>query len=54
MRFKKQPKEYLRTKQGFLFLPKTIKDETRWLEFAKWYQIHITWECGYMDSDWIE
>lgn len=25
-----------RYKSGFLFFPKRIKDETRWLEFAKW------------------
>jgi hypothetical protein len=34
----KTPDE-LRAKCGFLIFPKTIGNETRWLEWAKWSQI---------------
>ena len=32
-----------RHRKGFLLLPKTINNETRWLEFAKWTEIY---RCG--------
>ena len=31
-----------RLKVGFLFFPKTINGETRWLEYANWMQ-HFTY-----------
>lgn len=30
----------LRERKGFLFLPKTIAGETRWLEFARWAEVY--------------
>lgn len=36
---KQQPKEGdTRTKDGFLWLPKKLGNEWRWLEYAKWKQ----------------
>jgi hypothetical protein len=33
---KKKLKPEIRIRSGFLVLPSTIGNETRWLEFAKW------------------
>jgi len=39
---KKQPKEgATRVKSGFLWLPKYIKGEWRWLETATWKQVRM-------------
>ncbi len=39
VKIKKEPREHdERVKAGFLFLPKRVGDEWRWLEFARWRQ----------------
>ena len=38
-----------RTKCRFLWWPKTIGGETRWLEHAEWEQVwaeYLSWDCG--------
>ena len=47
-----------RTKKGFLFLPKRIGNETRWLEFATWKQF-CYWELNgefykWVDYKWVD
>jgi hypothetical protein len=32
-------KDSIRIQTGFLFLPKTINYQTRWLEFARWEEV---------------
>lgn len=55
-----------RIRKGFLFMPRTIDGETRWLEWAKWWQesrvagtsmmgepahdLYETWD----DTEWID
>jgi hypothetical protein len=40
---KKEPREgVFRIKRGFLFFPKSIKGEWRWLERAVWQEVYIT------------
>lgn len=48
---KKSPREgEIRIKTGFLFLPKKIKNQWRWLEFAEWEQVYdIIWH----DKRWL-
>lgn len=58
MRWKKKtPTEdgTLRTRTGFLWFPKTIGDETRWLETAEWEERHHVYH-GYdgMERWWEE
>jgi hypothetical protein len=38
MRWTDTPLDLKRIKSGFLFFPKWIKGETRWLEYARWEQ----------------
>lgn len=41
VRRRKGPKDGARRRRGaFLFLPKQIAGETRWLEFAKWIEVY--------------
>ena len=67
MRWKLKPKILLeigdtRIKNRFLFFPKTIKLERRWLERATWQQVivRLTSESfpgfylGWADEKWIE
>ena len=44
MRFKRPQSGDIRTRKGFLFFPKTIDNETRWLEKATWTQFCEVWE----------
>lgn len=49
---KKTPKTgYVRVIKKFLFLPLTLNNETRWLEFATIMQVYVT--HYYMDSEWV-
>lgn len=52
MRWKQEEKDNsFRIRSGFLFFPKTINAETRWLEFAKWKE---TAAGSMFDSGWNE
>ena len=45
-----------RTRKAFLFLPKKIGEETRWLEFAKWlehYNIGVSNAGGNVVEHWV-
>jgi len=46
----------LRTRRGFLFFPKQIGKQWRWLEFARWeerFQFHSYMIAGYLPVfDW--
>jgi hypothetical protein len=54
----------LRRRSGFLWLPKTIGGERRWLEWTRWEQEYWAWgirmdSCvrtgGYWrDSEWVD
>lgn len=39
---------------GFLFFPKTIDGETRWLEFAKWKKKFFGDGGGMMGGAWFD
>lgn len=44
-----------RERSGFLFFPKTINYETRWLEWARWEQERRDSFNGYwLDTYWID
>ena len=46
----------VRTRRGFLLLPKMIRDEIRWLEHATWretYYIGYLW-AGWLPFEWIK
>lgn len=47
MRFKLPKSGDTRVVEGFLFLPKEINDEIRWLELAYWEE---TFRATYMDA----
>ena len=57
-----QPKQGdTRTKKGFLFFPKTLGNEKRWLEFASWVQVrglvlgHFAGtEEAWVDDHWVK
>jgi hypothetical protein len=56
MRWIRKEQEDTRIKMRFLFFPKTINNETRWLENAIWEQkfIHDLWNYDkWEDSKWI-
>jgi hypothetical protein len=36
-------RDQLRERTGFLFFPKTINNETRWLEFARWEEKQLNY-----------
>lgn len=40
-----------RNRRRFLFLPLTIKGETRWLEMAEWQE---TFHYGYFSDNWVK
>jgi hypothetical protein len=46
-----------RFKKGFLFFPKTINDELRWLEVAVWKQMYSTCKSptslSWEDLQWV-
>lgn len=46
----------IRIKSGFLFLPRTINHEERWLEFAMWIQeyVHYGYDSLWMDKEWVD
>ena len=60
MRWHKRPKKQepsagdLRDREGFLFFPKTINRQTRWLERASWTEKFVDSTC-YTDGTayWI-
>lgn len=60
MKFKQKTKPEsftYRKRSGFLFLPKKIGMETRWLEFAKWKEYFIdssTGQGGWHVDSWID
>ncbi len=43
----------VRVVQGFLFIPKCIQDEWRWLEYAKWREICDA-DVGWRSVCWLE
>lgn len=47
-----------RIKSGFLFFPKTIHNETRWLEHATWterFTSGSSWEsCFWYGLEWLD
>jgi hypothetical protein len=51
MRYKKQERPQIRTRKGFLFLPKEIDGLTRWWEYAEWEEKHWSDGGGMMGSD---
>lgn len=43
-----------RIRSGFLFLPKCINGETRWLEFAYWEEMYVeTDKIDYVLEEWV-
>jgi hypothetical protein len=42
-----------RIKKGFLFFPKVINNETRWLEFAEWEQKYVV-DNAWISTKWID
>ena len=65
MRWKAPQVGDTRTRSGFLFLPKTINGETRWLERAEWterfsgvhvycYGEFVRTECKWLLVEWID
>jgi hypothetical protein len=43
-----------RVRSGFLFFPKTINGEERWLEWARWEERYEVWtEMWAVDSGWV-
>lgn len=58
MRWRKKPREIAkrgsyRTRSGFLFYPKLIDDEWRWLERTKWDQVMMPNGCrGEVQKAW--
>jgi|APSaa5957512622_1039677.scaffolds.fasta_scaffold23328_5 hypothetical protein len=48
-----------RTREGFLWLPRRIGDETRWMEPARWEQEvgklykGECWYLGWVDTRWL-
>jgi hypothetical protein len=62
MRWKKKPEPKIgdrRIRARFLFWPKTILGETRWLEWAKWEEEYATrleywYGFTYQEPYWIE
>lgn len=60
MRWKNKQPGILRIRKGFLFLPREIGDEWRWLERAVWQErfcrdTHRGREVGYWeDLNWID
>jgi hypothetical protein len=56
MRWTDTPTDAKRIKSGFLFFPKWIKGDNRWLEFAKWeqvYEVHLG-EKEWVNIRWID
>lgn len=49
MRFELPRQGDMRIKTGFLFFPKTIGYERRWLEFATWNEEYYE---GYLSTSW--
>lgn len=61
MRWKTKPEPQIldtRIKEHFLFFPKEINNEWRWLEKAKYKQCYGWWNglCykGWIDKEWID
>lgn len=62
MRWKKEQYDFLdtRIKEHFLFLPKRIGNEYRWLEKGKYKQCYEEWWDGiccytrWIDKEWID
>ena len=52
MRFKLPRQDDTRIKTRFLFFPKTIGYEKRWLEFATWYEKY--YEPFWESESWID
>jgi hypothetical protein len=55
MRWEQKTYAYGETRMrcGFLFLPKCIQWEWRWLERAVWTEQFIGGECGWGDFEWV-
>lgn len=54
MRWNKKPYSKhgdVRIKTGFLFFPKSINNEVRFLEYATWEELYLTWETS--PSEWV-
>lgn len=51
-----QPFGLTRKKTGFLFLPKVINNEMRWLELASWIEVyaHYTREDRWVPIGWAD
>lgn len=57
-KYKTYPKEYsTRIKRGFLFFPKIIDREYRWLEYTAWEQRRVQSIFGegyvWMNESWV-
>lgn len=55
MRWKQPHDEDTRTIHRFLWLPRTISDETRWLEWATIKQMYVVgvYRRGWRDMHWM-
>lgn len=56
MRWKQAQERDARIRSGFLFFPKCIDGEWRWLERARWKQIFVAsyTDCGWVNLSWID
>jgi len=57
MRWKRPKEGQRRIKSQFLLFPKTIRGETRWLEFASWEEAFFVGMTGYSwwgEMKWID
>ena len=43
-----------RIKQSYLFFPKRIDDNVRWLEWATWEDRYYGWRAGWAPIKWLE
>lgn len=50
MRFNNPQNGDIIIRKKFLFFPKTIKNETRWLEFAEWKKIFVCYPSNHWEN----
>ena len=57
MRWSRPEHLAVRTRSGFLWLPRTAQDETRWLERATWVEVFYEYGCtagsAWVARDWL-
>lgn len=53
MRFPIPANDDTRVRSGFLFFPKTINGEVRWLERARWLEKYVWWSMPIHQTGWV-